>query len=123
MGDTSESARRVGSASISEATLTHKHLTPWLWSVFEGPTTTPNVDLWHDTFPVPPKNGNTNDRVFIFIPFEAEEQLGRFVFHCHILEHEDNGMMAAMEVVREVQEADEPSNAGAMPNMPMRMRR
>jgi FtsP/CotA-like multicopper oxidase with cupredoxin domain len=28
--------------------------------VAERPTTTPNVDLWHDTFPVPPKNGNIN---------------------------------------------------------------
>lgn len=25
---------------------------------------------------------------------------GRFVFHCHILFHEDNGMMAPVRVVR-----------------------
>jgi FtsP/CotA-like multicopper oxidase with cupredoxin domain len=25
---------------------------------------------------------------------------GKFVFHCHILNHEDNGMMAVVEVVR-----------------------
>jgi FtsP/CotA-like multicopper oxidase with cupredoxin domain len=25
---------------------------------------------------------------------------GKFVFHCHILNHEDNGMMAVAEVVR-----------------------
>ena len=24
---------------------------------------------------------------------------GKFVFHCHILNHEDNGMMAVVEVV------------------------
>jgi FtsP/CotA-like multicopper oxidase with cupredoxin domain len=24
---------------------------------------------------------------------------GKFVFHCHILNHEDNGMMAVIEVV------------------------
>ena len=26
-------------------------------------------------------------------------KLGRFVFHCHILEHEDKGMMATIAVV------------------------
>jgi FtsP/CotA-like multicopper oxidase with cupredoxin domain len=75
--------------------------------VAEGPSVDPSVDLWHDTFPVPPKKGNVNGRVFIYIPFEADEQLGRFVFHCHILEHEDHGMMAAVEVVRESLDKDE----------------
>jgi FtsP/CotA-like multicopper oxidase with cupredoxin domain len=89
--------------------------------VSEGNTPSPNVDLWHDTFPVPPKKGNFNGRVFIFIPFEAEEQVGRFVFHCHILEHEDNGMMAAMEVVPEEPHKDELSNASAEPGKPIPM--
>ena len=26
---------------------------------------------------------------------------GKFVYHCHILNHEDNGMMAVLEVVPE----------------------
>jgi L-ascorbate oxidase len=30
------------------------------------------------------------------IPFT---QLGEFVYHCHILEHEDGGMMARIQVV------------------------
>jgi FtsP/CotA-like multicopper oxidase with cupredoxin domain len=30
------------------------------------------------------------------IPFS---QLGSFVFHCHILDHEDGGMMAKIQVV------------------------
>jgi L-ascorbate oxidase len=30
------------------------------------------------------------------IPFS---QLGEFVYHCHILEHEDGGMMAKIQVV------------------------
>jgi FtsP/CotA-like multicopper oxidase with cupredoxin domain len=33
------------------------------------------------------------------INFDAEEQIGRFVFHCHILEHEDAGLMAPVEVL------------------------
>ena len=34
--------------------------------------------------------------VVLDIPFS---QVGQFVFHCHILEHEDSGMMAKIEVV------------------------
>jgi FtsP/CotA-like multicopper oxidase with cupredoxin domain len=30
------------------------------------------------------------------VPFS---QIGDFVFHCHILEHEDGGMMARIRVV------------------------
>jgi FtsP/CotA-like multicopper oxidase with cupredoxin domain len=89
--------------------------------VAEGSDPNPSVDMWHDTFPVPPKNGDVNGRVFIFIPFEADEQVGRFVFHCHILEHEDHGMMAAMEVVREKADKDELSTVNAMPETPAKM--
>jgi len=35
-------------------------------------------------------------RIVVDIPFS---QLGDFVFHCHILEHEDGGMMAKIRVV------------------------
>jgi FtsP/CotA-like multicopper oxidase with cupredoxin domain len=52
-------------------------------------------DLWNDTIPMYP-----GKPVFIVINFDAEEQLGRYVYHCHILEHEDQGLMAPMEVVR-----------------------
>jgi suppressor of ftsI len=38
--------------------------------------------------------------VYLKIAFAAPEQVGRFMFHCHILEHEDKGMMAGFEVVR-----------------------
>jgi FtsP/CotA-like multicopper oxidase with cupredoxin domain len=52
-------------------------------------------DLWNDTIPMYP-----GKPVFIVINFDADEQLGRYVYHCHILEHEDQGLMAPMEVVR-----------------------
>jgi FtsP/CotA-like multicopper oxidase with cupredoxin domain len=48
---------------------------------------------WHDTIPVPP-----GPRVFLIMSFDDNRQLGRFVFHCHILKHEDNGLMAPIEV-------------------------
>jgi FtsP/CotA-like multicopper oxidase with cupredoxin domain len=49
--------------------------------------------FWHDTIPVPP-----GSRVFIVMSYDAEQQIGRFVFHCHILKHEDKGLMAPIEV-------------------------
>jgi FtsP/CotA-like multicopper oxidase with cupredoxin domain len=76
----------------------------------------------HDTVPVPrggcvptSENGNCfNDnsgcdgvpgnpqcrpgRVTLRIPFNRREQIGQFVYHCHILEHEDRGMMAIIDV-------------------------
>jgi FtsP/CotA-like multicopper oxidase with cupredoxin domain len=48
---------------------------------------------WHDTIPVP--DGLT---VFIIMSYDANQQIGRFVFHCHILKHEDVGLMAPIEV-------------------------
>lgn len=55
---------------------------------------TENVDVWHDVFPLPPYGG----RIFVTVPFMAREQVGSFVYHCHILSHEDAGMMATIEV-------------------------
>jgi FtsP/CotA-like multicopper oxidase with cupredoxin domain len=63
-----------------------------------------NVDVWHDTIPVPPAKLDENRKVvapgktFVMIPFEDPVQVGAFVFHCHVLEHEDKGMMATIEV-------------------------
>lgn len=48
---------------------------------------------WHDTIPLPP-----GQEVFLVMSFDASQQLGRFVFHCHILKHEDKGLMAPIEV-------------------------
>jgi hypothetical protein len=49
--------------------------------------------VWHDTIPVP-----IGQDVFLIMSFDAKEQIGRFVIHCHILKHEDNGLMAPIEV-------------------------
>lgn len=51
--------------------------------------------VWHDTIPVLPHRST-----FIRIAFTSPLQLGRFMIHCHILEHEDKGMMAGFEVLR-----------------------
>ena len=46
----------------------------------------------HDTTPLPPRGE-------IVIRHRFLDFTGRFVYHCHILVHEDNGMMAVIEVV------------------------
>ena len=71
-----------------------------------GAMTPYSEDSWHDTIPVPP-----GGHVFISIPFKAPEQVGRYVFHCHILEHEDGGMMALVETL----DLTSPPTAGASP--------
>jgi FtsP/CotA-like multicopper oxidase with cupredoxin domain len=50
-----------------------------------------NTALWRDVVNVPAK-GHVKVRV-AFKDFR-----GRSVYHCHILDHEDLGMMAAIEV-------------------------
>jgi FtsP/CotA-like multicopper oxidase with cupredoxin domain len=50
-----------------------------------------------DVVPIPPIDAKgVPGRVVIDMPFE--NFTGRFVFHCHILDHEDGGMMAQVEV-------------------------
>jgi spore coat protein A len=53
----------------------------------------PNEMGWKDTVRV---NAKTVTR--IIVPFSG--YLGRYVWHCHILEHEDNEMMRPYEIVR-----------------------
>ena len=36
--------------------------------------------------------------VKIIVPFTAPYVMGKFVYHCHVLEHEDKGMMAIVQV-------------------------
>jgi FtsP/CotA-like multicopper oxidase with cupredoxin domain len=36
----------------------------------------------------------------LIMPFTGDYMLGKFVYHCHILSHEDKGMMQVIEVVK-----------------------
>lgn len=47
----------------------------------------------HDTFPVPPMG-----YIDIELNLNKPEHVGEYVFHCHILEHEDAGMMGKLVV-------------------------
>ena len=74
----------------------HIHQTGFLVTEVNGVPT--DFDGLRDTFSVPPiKNGKPGAAKMI-IPFTNPEIVGRFVFHCHVVKHEDKGMMATIEV-------------------------
>ena len=66
------------------------------------------ADAYHDSVPVPRGSGGSCNgepggcplpgRMTILVDFLRQEQVGDFVYHCHILEHEDGGMMANVSV-------------------------
>src|SRR3972149_1470821 len=51
-----------------------------------------------DTVNLPFATNGVPGEVKIVIPFTDPVILGKFVYHCHIMAHEDNGMMAVIEV-------------------------
>jgi FtsP/CotA-like multicopper oxidase with cupredoxin domain len=53
---------------------------------------TPTETGWKDTVLVMP-----GETVRVIMNFNAPK--GLYVFHCHNLEHEDNGMMANLEII------------------------
>ena len=53
------------------------------------------LDGYYDTVNLPMRG-----EIKIIIPFTDSLMLGKFVYHCHLLAHEDKGMMATIEVVR-----------------------
>jgi len=79
--------------------LDRQHYEPWIYQTknelkFLGPPEPPaaNEAGWKDTVRA---DGKMVTR--IIVPFEGFT--GRYVWHCHILEHEDNEMMRPYEVV------------------------
>ncbi len=58
---------------------------------------------WVDTVTVPPMRyshtGGTPGTATLLMDFRNPVIRGTFVFHCHILDHEDGGMMAAIRVI------------------------
>jgi suppressor of ftsI len=58
-----------------------------------------NDDSLHDTFSVPPATDQGPGVLKVVIPFTDPAIVGRFVYHCHAVDHEDKGMMGVIEVV------------------------
>jgi len=56
--------------------------------------------VWWDTFALPPRDTTTGQPSTVQIRMRFRSDVtGKTVFHCHILPHEDNGMMSIFELV------------------------
>jgi FtsP/CotA-like multicopper oxidase with cupredoxin domain len=75
----------------------HIHQTGFLVTEVNGAAT--DFDGLRDTFSVPPQRDGKPGQAKLIIPFTNPEIVGRFVFHCHVVKHEDKGMMMAIEVL------------------------
>lgn len=69
----------------------HIHVNPFQVIEINGKPVTDGV--WWDTFPLPPRGSVTVRMKF------RPDITGRTVYHCHILPHEDNGMMSAFTIL------------------------
>ena len=76
----------------------HIHQTGFLVTEVNGAPT--HFDGLRDTFSVPPAQNGKPGEAKLIIPFTNPEIVGRFVFHCHVVKHEDKGMMMTVEVVQ-----------------------
>jgi FtsP/CotA-like multicopper oxidase with cupredoxin domain len=76
----------------------HIHQTGFLVTEVNGAPT--DFDGLRDTFSVPPQRDGKPGEAKLIIPFTNPKIVGRFVFHCHVVKHEDKGMMMTVEVMR-----------------------
>ena len=75
----------------------HIHQTPFLVTEVGGARW--DDDSLRDTFSVPPATDQGPGTLKVVIPFTDPVIVGRFVYHCHAVDHEDKGMMGVIEVV------------------------
>ncbi len=76
----------------------HIHQTGFLVTEVNGVPA--HFDGLRDTFSVPSVRNGKPGEAKLIIPFTDPEIVGRFVFHCHVVKHEDKGMMMTVEVAR-----------------------
>ena len=75
----------------------HIHVNPFQY-VREGPEG-PEL-VWKDTVVVPDPQAPDPNAGFVNVYTHYTDFTGKFVIHCHILDHEDLGMMQVVKVVR-----------------------
>jgi FtsP/CotA-like multicopper oxidase with cupredoxin domain len=75
----------------------HIHQTPFLLT--EVNDVPQDEDSLRDTMPIPPATDARPGSIKVTIPFTDPEIVGRFVYHCHAVDHEDRGMMGTVMVV------------------------
>ncbi len=73
----------------------HIHVNPF--QVVESSDPTLDTGVFKDTVPIPPVQDNGQNG-YVVIRSRFRRYIGRFVLHCHILWHEDNGMMLLVEI-------------------------
>jgi suppressor of ftsI len=80
----------------------HVHQTAFLVTEINGASQ--NERSLRDTFSVPPATDTEPSILKVVIPFTDPVITGRFVYHCHAVDHEDKGMMGIIEVVASASE-------------------
>ena len=80
----------------------HIHQTAFLVTEING--LVQHQESLRDTFSVPPGTETEPSRLKVVIPFTDPVITGRFVYHCHAVDHEDKGMMGIIEVVASASE-------------------
>lgn len=75
----------------------HIHQTPFLVTEVGGARR--HDDSLRDTFSTPPATDQGPGTLKVVIPFSDPVIVGRFVYHCHAVDHEDKGMMGVIEVI------------------------
>jgi len=90
----------------------HIHVNPFQVSEYTTPDgqtvriSDPKQRPWHDTFLIPKGVKVVKDGKEVILPghfkllTHYEDFTGRFVLHCHILTHEDQGMMQLIDIVK-----------------------
>jgi FtsP/CotA-like multicopper oxidase with cupredoxin domain len=73
------------------------HLHGYFFQVIEDNGKAPEFKAWKDTYNLPP-------RTKIKIAWMPDNRPGRWMYHCHIIEHHEAGMMAHFEVVAPAKE-------------------
>jgi FtsP/CotA-like multicopper oxidase with cupredoxin domain len=73
----------------------HIHVNPF--QVVESSDPGLDTGVFKDTVPIPPVQDNGQNG-YVVIRSRFERYIGRFVLHCHILGHEDAGMMLLVEI-------------------------
>jgi FtsP/CotA-like multicopper oxidase with cupredoxin domain len=69
------------------------HLHGFFFQVLEVNGEPPAFRSWEDTVNIPPKGR-------VRIAWMPDDRPGEWMYHCHILEHHESGMMGHFEVVR-----------------------
>jgi FtsP/CotA-like multicopper oxidase with cupredoxin domain len=97
--NTTETWELVNKTSVSH--MMHIHHNDWYMLSRNGHPPKPWEDCLKETFLLEP-----HDRVLVAGRFA--DHTGKFVIHCHMLDHEDHGLMGQFEVVKS--KADQPSH-------------